>query len=1040
MPLKLIENTNIINSNMINLRKLLLTFLSFLFLLAISPPSLAMDAMSADPGGSHDMFMVGSMQFTQDGEPLSGAQVTVGSQTRTTNDAGKAEFEDLKMGPTTAVLTYQGKKQEINVNVDKQNTLVTVQSNKWKEVPANLSQSAAQTQMQKMLLSVLAVLVCFGIALVLIKQGHHAHHESASTRRRNTRRALITVLLTLGTVAALSAGYQLINISRSGSQAFVASNYAAELSTIPPPQNVKAFGDDRRATITWDEPNNKGKIVGYVVRWGRKDGGKMTDSKQTIYDMVQIQPLDKGAEYMVSVQSVTGTIGNATRNGKTWSGSYANADGNYSPAVTVNVTETSARVDAMRSRLTGFFDDFNLPAGNLDESKWNTAYTACTTPGFSGTFINSQLHAHNQLQARSDYLDFSASGLPYCDRAAVSSRPRGYFDVSGATDANPALIEGDFDGVPRHRDAWYIDLIPTNSRLNGVPVDLEGHDDIFQADTNEPAGVTRIVENNGGLMIINWDANRKPHVVQPTSLNCPSWQGDRASLDSCDLSKKVTKYSPIPENNKGMVPVPNVQRHWTIEYSPSTISVLIDGVKVMSVKTPATTASQSKLQITSEVFAYTTGKEHEFDNPSIMPTTTLMHWDNFGFSGPAQSTIVHNYIDGGADGMSPQYGTGNYGKPVQKGNRLAKFNIPDQIGNPVQVRLMFTLGQLGNYDYTWSSSQNVNVNGHAYAFPNPNLNVPGGNLSPISSAYTPHSTGIIINAADLVTGMNSVQFNLNSDIINAHIEIEYTKGTETAFTQPQNIFTNLNYGSFITPVNAFNDSYLFIEQDMGLVIDPNAPVPTLAVSPTVQPSPTRVPTVIPTVTTRPTATPIPTAGPTSTPRPTAVPTAVPTSTPRPTATPTLPPQVTPTATPRPTAIPTPTTRPTAVPVGQSVVRIYAAGEAANGTYPTMKIQINGSNKKTWTVKNDFKVKPYKVYEYISSTKLTPSMIRVRFTNDYFAGGQDRNLYVDKIELDGVVYESEAPSILSNGVWNSTTGCAAGYKQSEELSCNGYFQY
>ena len=63
-------------------------------------------------------------------------------------------------------------------------------------------------------------------------------------------------------------------------------------------------------------------------------------------------------------------------------------------------------------------------------------------------------------------------------------------------------------------------------------------------------------------------------------------------------------------------------------------------------------------------------------------------------------------------------------------------------------------------------------------------------------------------------------------------------------------------------------------------------------------------------------------------------------------------------------------------------------------------------------------------------------VKVAFVND----DGPRNLYVDKIVVGGVIYETEAPTTYSTGTWSSGTGCDDDYKQSEGLGCNGYFQY
>ncbi|MCG8449422.1 MAG: PQQ-dependent sugar dehydrogenase, partial [Pirellulales bacterium] len=55
-------------------------------------------------------------------------------------------------------------------------------------------------------------------------------------------------------------------------------------------------------------------------------------------------------------------------------------------------------------------------------------------------------------------------------------------------------------------------------------------------------------------------------------------------------------------------------------------------------------------------------------------------------------------------------------------------------------------------------------------------------------------------------------------------------------------------------------------------------------------------------------------------------------------------------------------------------------------------------------------------------------------------GEDINLRVDKLILDGTTYQSEASDTFSTGSYTSATGCAPGAKESEYLYCNGHFEY
>ena len=68
-------------------------------------------------------------------------------------------------------------------------------------------------------------------------------------------------------------------------------------------------------------------------------------------------------------------------------------------------------------------------------------------------------------------------------------------------------------------------------------------------------------------------------------------------------------------------------------------------------------------------------------------------------------------------------------------------------------------------------------------------------------------------------------------------------------------------------------------------------------------------------------------------------------------------------------------------------------------------------------------------------------VTVAFVNDYSDGHNfDRTLWVDKINVNGVKYESESPSTYADGVWAKGAGCGSGFMQTEQLSCAGTFTY
>lgn len=81
------------------------------------------------------------------------------------------------------------------------------------------------------------------------------------------------------------------------------------------------------------------------------------------------------------------------------------------------------------------------------------------------------------------------------------------------------------------------------------------------------------------------------------------------------------------------------------------------------------------------------------------------------------------------------------------------------------------------------------------------------------------------------------------------------------------------------------------------------------------------------------------------------------------------------------------------------------------------------------------------HEYLHDGPLSPSQVRIEFVNNgSTATGADRNIRVDRIEIDGVAYETEAPGVTSNGGWGKGSTCSKGRFQIDNLVCNGYIQY
>ena len=106
----------------------------------------------------------------------------------------------------------------------------------------------------------------------------------------------------------------------------------------------------------------------------------------------------------------------------------------------------------------------------------------------------------------------------------------------------------------------------------------------------------------------------------------------------------------------------------------------------------------------------------------------------------------------------------------------------------------------------------------------------------------------------------------------------------------------------------------------------------------------------------------------------------------------------------------------------------------------MQLVIDGAVVSTWlNVGGDASTPAYNSFVYNASGPVTIDQIRVQFTNAvWIPPDVDRNLRVDHVVLDGVVYETEDPSVYSTGTWKPNDGIVPGFRQSEWLHANGYF--
>lgn len=128
------------------------------------------------------------------------------------------------------------------------------------------------------------------------------------------------------------------------------------------------------------------------------------------------------------------------------------------------------------------------------------------------------------------------------------------------------------------------------------------------------------------------------------------------------------------------------------------------------------------------------------------------------------------------------------------------------------------------------------------------------------------------------------------------------------------------------------------------------------------------------------------------------------------------------------------TRYSAISKNNSTLNIRAYGTKGDGIYPQMDILVDDKKVKSFSTNGNLTD-----YSYTHPFSINAEQIKVRFSNDYYQPPEDRNLYIDRITLNGSMYQSEADTTYSTGSWGSN-GCVPSFKKSEWLNCNGYFHY
>ncbi len=123
----------------------------------------------------------------------------------------------------------------------------------------------------------------------------------------------------------------------------------------------------------------------------------------------------------------------------------------------------------------------------------------------------------------------------------------------------------------------------------------------------------------------------------------------------------------------------------------------------------------------------------------------------------------------------------------------------------------------------------------------------------------------------------------------------------------------------------------------------------------------------------------------------------------------------------------------------STVQILAAGATGQ---EQMQLIIAGQVVATYNnVGGNFSTRQFVTFNYTHTSAIPLNQIRVAFTNDGLTStGADKNLRVDAVALDGVTYQTEAPTTFTTGHAIAGQGRQIGRFSTEVLYYGGYFQF
>lgn len=132
-------------------------------------------------------------------------------------------------------------------------------------------------------------------------------------------------------------------------------------------------------------------------------------------------------------------------------------------------------------------------------------------------------------------------------------------------------------------------------------------------------------------------------------------------------------------------------------------------------------------------------------------------------------------------------------------------------------------------------------------------------------------------------------------------------------------------------------------------------------------------------------------------------------------------------------------------ITSTVIKVFAAGSEGDEIF---SLNVLGEQTAVFGLASaggqagDLTARNFIEFSYVTSEMVTPADIRVSFLNDSYdpVTQTGRDIAIDRIEIDGIAYETENAAVFSTGTYNSSGQLVPGFYETEILQTTGYFQY